>query len=134
VSANKVVAHLIDGRIVRGTTSDFVPARDTLHITESEAPPDGKPLEVRLPEVKALFFVKDLAGDSSRVDKVDFDLARPALGRRIRVEFTDGEVLLGTTQGYRPDRPGFFLAPVDPESNIDHCYVVAAAARQVTFL
>lgn len=47
--------------------------------------------------------------------------------------FKDGEVLVGTTQGYQPGRPGFFLEPADRASNIERCFVVAAATREVSF-
>jgi hypothetical protein len=56
------------------------------------------------------------------------------VGRKIRVRFKDGEVLVGTTQGYQPGRPGFFLVPADPGSNIERCYVISAATDEVTFL
>lgn len=48
--------------------------------------------------------------------------------------FKDGEVLVGTTTGYQPGRPGFFLEPADTTSNIERCYVVAAATLDVSFL
>ena len=38
-----------------------------------------------------------------------------------------------TTQGYQPDRPGFFVVPVDPKSNNDRCFVVMAAVKAVRF-
>jgi hypothetical protein len=43
-------------------------------------------------------------------------------------------VLVGTTQGYQPGRPGFFLIPADAKSNNERCYVVASAAREITFV
>ena len=55
-------------------------------------------------------------------------------GRKVQVEFSDGETIVGTTQGYQPDRPGFFVVPVDPKSNNDRCFVVMAAVKKVTFL
>ena len=46
----------------------------------------------------------------------------------------DGEVLVGTTTGYQPGRPGFFLVPADGDANIERCYVVTAATKDVGFL
>jgi hypothetical protein len=60
--------------------------------------------------------------------------ARPGAGRRIKVAFKDGEVLVGTTQGYQPGRPGFFLVPADPSSNIERCYVLSAATQEISFV
>jgi hypothetical protein len=35
-------------------------------------------------------------------------------GRKVKVSFKDGEVLIGSTMGYDPKREGFFLFPPDP--------------------
>jgi hypothetical protein len=50
------------------------------------------------------------------------------------VVFKDGEVLVGTTLGYQPGRPGFFLLPVDPASNMERCFVVARATEKISFV
>jgi hypothetical protein len=131
---SKIVARFVDGRLVKGDTADFVPGKELLHVSVAMAPAGSKPVEVRIQDLKALFFVKDFTGDPQHVDRKDFDGHRPAAGRRIKVVFKDGEVLLGTTQGYQPGRPGFFLVPADPGSNIERCYVVSAATEQVGFV
>jgi hypothetical protein len=125
---NKVVARYADGRIVKGMTADFFPNKDVFHVMT----PDGAPIEIWKKELKALFFVKDLEGDPSYNERKEFDGA--PIGRAIKVTFTDGEVLVGTTTGYQPGRPGFFLEPADPNSNNERCYIVAAATREVTFI
>ena len=130
----KVVVRYADGRTVKGTTADFVPAKDLFHLTDPAAQPGARPLEVRTADLKAVFFVKDLAGDPQHQERNEFDPARPAVGRHLRVEFSDGEVLVGTTQGYQPNRPGFFMEPADPGSNIERCYVPVAATREIRFL
>ena len=58
----------------------------------------------------------------------------PPVGRRIKVAFRDGEVLVGTTTGYQPGRPGFFLVSADVDSNNERCFVVTTAAREISFL
>jgi hypothetical protein len=128
---NRVVVHFVDGRIIKGQTSDFVPAKDSFHVSEAAG---DKPFEIHLKQAKAVFFVKDLAGDPQHAERNEFDPAHPPVGRHIKVEFSDGEVLIGTTQGYQPNRPGFFLEPADGGSNIERCYVVTASAAQVTFV
>jgi hypothetical protein len=131
---NKVVARFADGRLLKGMTADFVPAKDLFHVTPAMAPPGTKPLEVRTSDLKALFFVKDFGGDPDYAERKEFDPSRPVAGRRIRVVFEDGEVLVGVTQGYQPGRSGFFVEPADPRSNNDRCYVVATATRSVAFI
>lgn len=131
---NKVVARFADGRMVKGMTADFSPAKDLFHVNIESAPIGAKPMEIQTEDLKALFFVKDFRGDPKHLDRNEFDLSHPPIGRRIRVAFKDGEVMLGTTTGYQPGRPGFFLVPADASSNIERCYVVAAATREISFL
>lgn len=131
---NKVVARFTDGRLVKGETSDFVPAKEVFHISLAMGPAGSKPVEIRIQDLKALFFVKDFEGDPQRADGTEFDSPRPAAGRRIKVVFKDGEVLLSTMQGYQPGWLGFFLIPADSGSNIERAYVVASATEQIGFI
>jgi hypothetical protein len=131
---NKVVARYADGRVVKGVTADFFPGRETFHLSVASGAPAAAPLEIWVKDLKAVFFVKDLAGNPQHVERKEFDPLRPPTGRRIRVVFNDGEVFVGTTQGYQPGRPGFFVVPADPEANTERCYVVSASTREVGFL
>ena len=131
---NKVVARFADGRMVKGSTSDFVPTKDGFHVADSNAGPGAPPIRVQLVELKALFFVKDLAGSSTPRPRNEFVQGKAVAGRKIQVIFKDGETLVGTTQGYQPGRPGFFMVPANPDANTERCYVVAAATKSVTLL
>jgi hypothetical protein len=131
---NKVVARFADGRVVKGTTADFNPTKDAFHVTEHDAAPDAQPILVLTQQLKALFFVKDFAGDSSRDKTAASTAPRPALGRKIKVVFKDGEVLVGTTAGYQPGRTGFFIEPEDAGTNEERCFVITQAAEEITLL
>jgi hypothetical protein len=126
-----VVVRFVDGRLLRGYTSDFNASRPQLHLSPS---PDAAPerLLVPLASAKAVFFVKDLIGDSTRVDGTTFD--GPTNGRRIEVTFRDGEVLVGSTMNYDPARLGFFLHPANAASNNLRVFVISAAVRHARFL
>jgi hypothetical protein len=130
---NKVVVRFADGRIVKGTTADFFPNKDIFHVSVEAAPDGDKPLEVNTQDLKALYFVKDFEGNPQHGEGNQFDPSRPPAGRPIKVVFNDGEVLLGTTTGYQPKRPGFFVVPADASSNNERCYIVAAATKEVSF-
>jgi hypothetical protein len=132
MTPNKVVARYKDGRVMKGHTTDFVPNRPFFHLSLIDSA--EKPVMVRLEELKAIFFVKDFAGNPDYRDRKDFDSAKHPMGRKIRVLFKDGEEIIGTTQGYQQGRPVFFLVPADPESNIERCMVVASAAKEITFI
>ena len=129
---NQVVVHTRQGQLLKGTTNDFLPTKDRFHLAPAEAPPGTKSQEILIANLKAVFFVRDLIGQSQHTKQNSFDVNRALQGRKIRVVFQDGEIMLGTTQGYQPGRPGFFMVPADPESNNERCYVVSAATKEVT--
>jgi hypothetical protein len=131
---NRIVAHFQDGQLLKGFTTDFLPAKDHFHITGEGEPAGSKPRDVKVAELKALFFVKTFAGNPEHKDLTDAAAAGASQGRRIRVVFKDGETIVGTTQGYDRSRPGFFVVPVDADSNNERCFVVAAATQEVSFL
>ena len=133
---NKIVARFRDGQLVKGSTSDFVPTKEFFHVAAADAAPGTKPQLVHVKDLKAVFFVKDFTGRPDYTPTNEFENDRtPAGSRKIKVVFADGEVIVGTTQGYQPSRPGFFMVPADAASNnIDRCYVVAASTSEVTLL
>ena len=131
---NQVVAHYLDGRLVKGTTNNFLPGKDRFHLLASGQTIQAKPTEVLLVDLKALFFVKDLRGNPNLEEKTQFDPGKVLPGRKIRVVFKDGEVMTGRTHNYSPERTGFFLLPADQRSNNERCFVVAAATEEVALL
>lgn len=133
---NQIVVRYRDGRTLKGHTADFLPARPSFHLVPADADAaEGKgTVEIVLAELKAVFFVKDFAGDGAYREAKAFGPGARAAGRKLRVECLDGEVLVGTTMGYQPNRPGFFLVPADPRSNNERCYVVSAAVKKVDLL
>ena len=127
---NRIVAHARDGKLIKGTTRDFFPNRPHFHIQPMEG---GETIEVRCKTLKAAFFVKEFAGDSTRQDPVGF-LASPAetkQGMKIAVRFKDGELLCGYSLTFSADREGFFMFPADPRSNNIRIYVMTAATAEV---
>lgn len=131
---NQVVVHFLDGHIAKGITNDFVATKDRLHLAPSGCAPGSKPTEILFSEVKAIFFVKSLQGQPTHHKSNAFDPTKPALGRKLSVTFKDGETMVGTTQGYQPGRPGFFIIPADPGSNNERCFIVSAATKEIRML
>ena len=113
--SNKVVARFKDGRVLKGTTMDLDPGRPSCHLRS----PDGKTAVVQLKDLKALFFVRSFEGDSTHGENRTPDPRDPR-GRGAKlmtVTFADGEVMVGLTIRYPPNRPFFFILPVDSTSN-----------------
>ncbi len=131
---NKVIARFKDGRLLKGVTNDFTPAKELFHIVPVGASLETPPTEVQREDLKAVFFVKDYEGNPDHNERKDFDAAKQTSGRRIKVVFKDDEVLVGITLGYQKGRPGFFFESVDDESNILRCYVVSSATKEISFV
>lgn len=125
-----VVARYRNGQLIKGYTRDFVPGHSRFHVL----PRGGRqPLPIDTAELKGVFFVRDLAGNELLPRKRLFPAfdAGPQSGRRIAVVFEDGELLIGHTQSYSADSPGFFVHPLDPEENNTRVYVLRTATREV---
>jgi hypothetical protein len=50
---------------------------------------------------------------------------------KVRITFFDGEILEGTTQGYAPERNGFFVVPLERDSNNLRIFVISSAVKKV---
>jgi hypothetical protein len=126
--ANEVVARYLNGKVVKGVSLDVDPGRPLCHIRTTEGT-----LEVKLKELKALFFVKDLLGDAARdeVLKLEADDGRARGSFPIELEFADGEKLVGLTVRYPPIRPFFFVLPADTRSNNVRVLVNKAAVKRM---
>jgi hypothetical protein len=132
---NKIVVHFIDGRILKGHADDFLATKPSFYLTPAEPAAQAEPVEVRVAELKAIFFVKEFRTKRHlNPHRQEFDPKRPIAGRKIRVLFKDGEILVGTTQGYDPRRLGFFVVPADPASNNERCFVVTSSTKEVSFI
>jgi hypothetical protein len=130
----KVVFRYADGRVVKGYTRDFFPNKPSFHVEVIFGDNEGKAIEVQLKDLKAVFFVRDFIGNPSYDERKDFLEGQQVVGRKVRVLFKDGEVLIGSTLGCDPKRQGFFLFPADPETNNLKVFVVMSAVNKVEFL
>jgi hypothetical protein len=129
----KVVARYIDGRIVKGLSQDFFPNKDRFHVYPADKS-SGEAAEIFLKELKAVFFVRDFVGNFQYNERKEYLEGDKPSGRKIEVTFKDGEVLVGTTLGYDPSRPGFFLFPADPKSNNVRVFAVTTSVKKVRYL
>jgi len=129
----KVVARYIDGRIIKGFSQDFFPNKDRFHVSPADKSSD-EGIEVFFKVLKAVFFVRDFAGDAQYNERKEYTQGDKPSGRKIEVTFKDGEVLVGTTMGYDPNRPGFFLFPADPKSNNIRVFAVTTAVKKVRYI
>ncbi|MCI0453030.1 MAG: hypothetical protein L0Z51_11710 [Candidatus Latescibacteria bacterium] len=122
---NRVIARYLDGTLVRGTTFDFAPTKTSFHVD------DGRGTrEIDVGDLKAVFFVRDFEGDAGYHEKKGFFSTYPH-GKKVMVEFIDGEVLFGYTLSYTSRGVGFFVFPGDPDSNNEKVFIVHGATKRV---
>ena len=127
MTKNKVVARFKNATLMKGHTSDFSPHKKDFHLELQ----NGEIIDIETEQLKALFFVKDFEGDKKRKDIYN-DII-PGGGRKIEVKFKDGELFTGYSQGYSPDRLGFFVIPADINNNNERIFVINSATEEVTF-
>jgi hypothetical protein len=129
----KVVVRYTNGKVAKGFTQDFLPNKDRFHLHLPEGV-SGETREVLVKELKALFFVKDFGGDPKYTERKKYLEGEKPTGRKVEVTFKDGEILVGSTLGYDPSRPGFFLFPVDPKSNNIRIFAVSLSIKNVRYI
>jgi hypothetical protein len=123
----KVVAHLTDGTLVKGSTQDFHPDRAMFRIVLASG---VDTIPVRMDQIKAVFFVKQLEGGAPRPRQKEFlpTDGNRGNGRPVAVLFRDGELMVGYTHSFNTERQGFFMLPADPEDNNLRIFVMKSAA------
>jgi len=129
----KVVVRYIRGRVIKGFTQDFFPAKKLLHLTSVDNS-SGEPIEVYIEDLKAIFMVQDFVGHRQYKERKKYYAGEKPSGQKVEVTFIDGEVLVGSTLGYDLKRQGFFISPADPKSNNIRVYVVSTFVEKVRYL
>jgi hypothetical protein len=141
----KVVAHLLDGKLVKGyMNADTNGDLEDLHRHRASPLPAtvsidahaGGSANIDLHELKALFFVKSFEGRHDYKEVKFFDANPPVEGLWVQVKFADGEVTEGILHNsirYLTD-PGFYLKPPDPLSNNELVYVNKSSLREFRVL
>lgn len=126
-----IVARFRDGSTVKGSTHDFSPEKERMHVYPMA---DEKSATIVVPftALKAIFFVRSLTGNRQHIEDNTFRLA-PGQGRKIRVTFEDGEEISGVAQGSVTGRVGFFILAADPRSNNLRIFVIRSAVTKISW-
>ena len=131
---SKIVVRYQNGKILKGYTQNFFPNKPTFHINPLGASGSGDLVEVKVEDLKAVFYVRDFTGNAKHVERKKLAPGDRPQGRLMEVTCMDGEVMVGTTTGYDPKRPAFFLFPIDPSTNNVRIFMVTSAVRTARFL
>jgi hypothetical protein len=128
MQTDKIVIRFKDKRLMKGITASFSPEKDSFHMKLA----GGEVVKVNINNLKAAFFVKRLEGNKNY--KYKYQDVMPWGGNKIKVEFNDGEVLIGYAQNYLLGSLGFFVTPADIKGNNKRVFVVNSSTEKVTFL
>jgi hypothetical protein len=133
----KAIVRFLDNRLIKGYVDNFSPFDKIVAIEDETFTRQN----VDMKELKGIFFVKTFGGDKHRKEKKAFRGTRQT-GQRVFVRFKDGESMIGHIEGDIPWRKGFFLGPkkstgfflkpVDSESNNIKIFVVATSIDDMT--
>jgi len=135
---NKIVARFKNGNLLKGKLLDFSPVKRYFHLELESGEvvtidmQKLKIMEIDMEELKAAFFVKDLKGNKDHKDIYNDVIT--GSGKKVKVEFSDGEVITGFALSYSPERHGFFIVPADLKSNNERIFVIKSATTKITFL
>lgn len=135
---DKVVLRYKDGDLLKGYLRGFSDTARSLSLETLE----GRATDVKIDALKAIFFVRTFEGNRNHKEKKSFE-DEHSRGTKVYVRFTDGESIIG----YRLDKPsrkkgffltsdfgektGFFIMPVDEDSNNLRVFVFYHALKDV---
>ncbi|MFI5293415.1 MAG: DUF6982 domain-containing protein [Thermodesulfovibrionales bacterium] len=134
------VVRFNDGSILKGYLRVFSPDIDEVVLREVKT---DEVRTLRVDDMKAVFFVKSFEGDFDYREKKSYGIRKPT-GNRVFVKFKDGERLVGFLDGKVPwekgfflsrkenDGKGFFLLPVDEDTNNIKVFVISSSVDDVT--
>jgi hypothetical protein len=126
---NRAVVAFLDGQRLKGYILNFSPLKDSFKLFPNEPTQKQPGSDIFIKDLKAIFFVKDFAGnpDYKKAPRDD----GPKHGRKIGVTFKDGEELSGTTEAYNLQKLGFFMFPLGKDGNNLRVFVINRNVRQV---
>jgi hypothetical protein len=130
---NRVVARFRDGRILKGVALDLDPAKPLFHLRPPEG---GKAHEIRLDDLKAIFFVRSFEGDPERDEMRTLDPGDVRARGSTTVSFTfeDGETIVGLAIRHPPIKAFHYIVPADPDSNNIRILINQAAVKSMDAL
>jgi len=133
----KAILRFVDGRMLKGLIKEFTLADNYVYIEDESS----ETQKIKLNQLKAIFFVKDFQGNRTHREKKSFAATKPS-GKRLFVRFKDGEQMTGFLEGTVPwetgfhldlkKTSGFFLKPVDSDSNNLRIFIVTSALDDLT--
>lgn len=128
---NRAVVAFLDGRRLKGYLLNFSAIKESFRLFSNDNVHQQSGSDIFMKDLKAIFFVRDFVGDSTRKDSPDSGAANR--GRKVLVTFKDGEQISGSTEAYNPQKLGFFLFPAASDGNNLRIFVINRNVAQIQF-
>ena len=80
----KVVVRYSDGKIIKGSSKDFFPNKDSFHLIPANNP-SGRAIEVSMKDLKAIFMVRDFIGDPLYKERKKYIEGENPSGKKVEV-------------------------------------------------
>ena len=128
---NRAVVAFLDGRRLKGYLLNFSAIKESFRLFSNDNVHQEPGSNILMKDLKAIFFVKDFVGDPARKDSPESGPAKH--GRKVVVTFKDGEQISGSTEAYKPQKLGFFLFPLNGDTNNMRIFVINRNVAQVQF-
>ena len=125
---DKMVIRFKDKTLIKGRSLDFSPKKTIFNFRLLS----GEVVKVDVEKLKAAFMVKTFEGNKSY--KYTYKDFLPWGGNKVRIEFFDGEIIIGYVPHHINDDRGFFITPADVGGNNKQVFVVTSATRDITYL
>lgn len=125
---DKIVIRFKDKSVMKGKTDDFSLYKTFFHVKLLS----GEVVKVDKEKLKAAFLVKSFHGNKNYT--YTYADVIPWGGNKVKVEFTDGEVMIGYVPYYPYGHHGFFMTPADLKGNNKYVFVVTSAIKDINFL
>ncbi|HDH05386.1 MAG TPA: hypothetical protein ENH01_06710 [Nitrospirae bacterium] len=128
MTIDKMVVRFKDKSIMKGRTSDFSLDKTFFHLKLLS----GEVVNVDIEKLKAVFHVKSLTGNKN----YKCLYKDPILwgGNKVKVQFFDGEVMIGYTPYHISGNKAVLITPADLQCNNKQVFVVTSATKEITFL
>ena len=138
----KAVLRFDNGKILKGYIRNFASDAEMVTVEDAET---GEISAIDIHQLKAIFFVRYFKGDRFYREKKSYGISK-LKGQRIYIKFKDKEDMVGFLEGRFPWEKGFFLSkkedsvkgffilPVDEDSNNIKVFVVSSSVIDVTVI
>jgi len=117
---------------MKGYIHDLSAQKERFRLFFEQDTTRGEGMEVHMKDLKAIFLARDFVAGTEYRESQELNVQNQS--RKAEVTFRDGEKLVGTTEGYNPQKYGFFLVPADLRSNHLRVFVITRNAKQIRWI